>query len=155
MSVEAFLDTNVLIYAVSSAPEEAEKKERAIELIENEDFGVSAQVLQEFFVNVTRKIADPLAPDVAIELMEQLRQFPLVVTDFPLIVAGVEKALRYGISYWDGTIVAAAEVLGASVLYSEDLGHGQAYGSVRVVNPFREGGTDGVHEELPRPYPRS
>lgn len=152
MSVEAFLDTNVLIYAVSSAAEEAEKKERAIELIEREDFGLSAQVLQEFFVNVTRKIADPLSPDAAVELMEQLRQFPMVVTDYPLVVAGAEMALRYGISYWDGAIVAAAEVLGASVLYSEDLGDGQVYGSVRVVNPFRRDGTDGVHEGEQQPY---
>ena len=146
MSVEAFLDTNVLIYAVSSAPEELPKKEKALELIQHADFGLSAQVLQEFYVNVTRKIADPLEPDVAVELLDQFRQFPLVQTDYPLIVAGAEVALRFGISYWDGAIVAAARFLGATTLYSEDLSHGQNYGSVRVVNPFRGGWPDGVHE---------
>lgn len=146
MSVEVFLDTNVLIYAVSSAPEELPKKETALELIRHADFGVSAQVLQEFYVNVTRKIADPLEPDVAVELLEQFRQFPLVMTDYPLIVSGVEVALRYGISYWDGAIVAAAEILGARTLYTEDLSHGQEYGGVRVVNPFPAGETDRGHD---------
>ena len=152
MTVDAFLDTNVLIYAVSSAPEEAPKKERALELVENEDFGLSAQVLQEFFVNVTRKIADPLSPDVAVELLEQFCRFPMVLTDYPLIVAGVEMSLRYGISFWDGAIVAAAQALGATTLFSEDLSHGQEYGGVRVVNPFLVEGSDGVHEAGQRPY---
>jgi len=66
MSVDSFLDTNVLIYAVSSSPAESGKKERALELIQHADFGLSALVLQEFYVNVTRKIARPLAPDEAV-----------------------------------------------------------------------------------------
>lgn len=152
MTVEAFLDTNVLVYAVSSAPEELPKKERALELIQHADFGLSAQVLQEFYVNVTRKIADPLEPGVVVDLLDQLRQFPLVRTDYPLIVAGAEIALRFGISYWDGAIVAAAQVLGATTLYSEDLSHGQDFGSVRVVNPFRDGWPDGVHDAPAKRY---
>ena len=147
MSVEAFLDTNVLIYAVSSSPAEAAKKEKALELIEYTDFGLSAQVLQEFYVNVTRKIALPLSPDDAMALLEQFRCFPMVLTDYPLIVAGTEAALRFGISYWDGTIMAAAEFLGATTLYTEDLNHGQTYGSVQAVNPFLSGATDSVHDE--------
>jgi len=146
MSVDAFLDTNVLIYAVSSDSAEAPKKEIALELIDNTDFGLSAQVLQEFYVNVTGKIALPIAPDEAVALLEQLRHFPMVLTDYPLIVAGIEAALRSGISYWDGAIIAAAERLGASTLYTEDLNHGQRYASVRAVNPFRSGPHDSVHE---------
>ena len=143
MSVEAFLDTNVLMYAVSSAASESSKKEKALELIEHADFGVSAQVLQEFYVNATRKIARPLAPHVALALLEQFRTFPVVWTDYPLIVAGIEASLRFGISYWDGAIIAAAERLGASTLYTEDLNHGQLYGSVQAVNPFL---SDRVHD---------
>jgi predicted nucleic acid-binding protein len=146
MSVDAFLDTNVLIYAVSSAPAESAKKERALELIMHADFGLSAQVLQEFYVNVTRKIAAPLAPDAAVALLEEFKRFPMVLTDYPLIVTGVEISLRFGISYWDGTIIAAAERLGATTLYSEDLSHGQRYGSVQAVNPFVSATTDNVHE---------
>ncbi len=146
MSVEAFLDTNVLVYAVSSSPAEAAKKERALGLIEHVDFGLSAQVLQELYVTVTRKIARPLPPDAAVSLLDELRSFPVVPTDYALVVAGIEASLRLGISYWDGAIVAAAESLGASILYTEDLGHGQHYGSVRVVNPFLVEETDSVHE---------
>ena len=87
MSVDAFLDTNVLIYVVSSSPGEAAKKERALDLIEHTDVGLSAQVLQEFYVNVTGKIALPLASDEAMALLEQFRCFPIVWTDYPLIVA--------------------------------------------------------------------
>jgi len=107
MSVEAFLDTNVLIYAVSSSPVEAEKNEKALDLISHADFGLSAQVLQEFYVNVTTKIAIPLAPDEAVALLEQFKSFPMVWTDYALIISAVETALRYGTSYWDGAIVAA------------------------------------------------
>jgi predicted nucleic acid-binding protein len=146
MSVEAFLDTNVLIYAVSSSPAEAAKKERALELITHADFGLSAQVLQEFYVNVTTKIAVPLAPDEAVALLEQFKSFPVVWTDYPLLVAAVETSLRFGISYWDGAIVAAAERLGATTLYTEDLNDGQRYGSVQAVNLFLPGGPDSVHE---------
>jgi predicted nucleic acid-binding protein len=152
MSVEAFLDTNVLIYAVSSSPAESAKKERALELIEHSDCGLSAQVLQEFYVNVTRKIARPLPPDDAVALLEQFRCFPVVWTDYPLIVSGVETALRFGISYWDGAIIAAAERLGATILYTEDLSHGQRYGSVQAINPFLAEIPDSVHGDAGPQY---
>jgi len=152
MSVDAFLDTNVLIYAVSSAPEESAKKERALELISHADFGLSAQVLQEFYVNVTAKIALPLSPDEAVALLEQFRTFPVVWTDYPLIVSGIETALRFGISYWDGAIIAAAKRLGATTLYTEDLNHGQRYGSIQAVNPFLAGTPDSVHDDAGPQY---
>jgi len=136
MSVECFLDTNVLVYAVSSAEHEADKSRRALELVETSDFGLSAQVLQEFYVTVTRKIKKPLAPELAVALMDQYRVFPIVATDYPLIVSAVELSLRYSLSYWDGAILAAAQALEAQVLYTEDLNHGQRYGAVRAVNPF-------------------
>ena len=136
MSVECFLDTNVLVYAVSSAEADAPKRRRALELVREADFGLSAQVLQEFYVTVTRKIRKPLAPELAVALMEEYRVFPTVPTDYPLIVSAVEVSLRHGVSYWDGAILAAAEVLEAPILYTEDLAHDQQYGPVRAVNPF-------------------
>jgi len=138
MSVDCFLDTNILVYAVSSTEADAPKRARALDLVRQSDFGLSAQVLQEFYVTVTRKIRKPLAPELAVALMDEYRVFPTVPTDYPLIVSAVERSLRYGISYWDGAIVAAAEVLEAKVLYTEDLNHGQHYGAVRAVNPFLE-----------------
>ncbi len=136
MSVECFFDTNVLVYAVSSAEADAPKRRRALDLVRQADFGLSAQVLQEFYVTVTRKIRKSLAPELAVALMEEYRVFPTVPTDYPLIVSAVEISLRYGVSYWEGAILAAAEVLEAPILYTEDLAHGQQYGPVRAVNPF-------------------
>jgi predicted nucleic acid-binding protein len=138
MSVECFLDTNILVYAVSSAAADTAKSTKALDLVQRSDFGLSAQVLQEFYVTVTRKIRKPLAPELAVALMEEYRVFPTVPTDYPLIVLAVELSLRYRISYWDGAIVAAALALEAPVLYTEDLNHGQSYGPVRAVNPFLE-----------------
>ncbi len=139
MSVDCFLDTNILVYAVSSAERDAAKSTKALDLVQRSDFGLSAQVLQEFYVTVTRKMSKPLSPELAVALMDEYRVFPTVPTDYPLIVSAVELSLRYGISYWDGAIVAAAEVLEAHTLYTEDLNHGQRYGGVRAINPFLEG----------------
>ena len=138
MSVECVLDTNVLVYAVSSDEADTAKRARALALVQQSDFGLSAQVLQEFYVTVTRKIRKPLAPETAVALMDEYRVFSTVATDYPLIVAAVELSLRYGISHWDAAILAAAEALDAPTLYTEDLQDGQLYGSVRAVNPFRD-----------------
>ena len=138
MSVECFLDTNVLVYALSAAPEDAAKKAAALELITGSDFGLSVQVLQEFYVVVTGKIRRTLSPEVAASLLEEYRLFPLALTDYPLVVSAIEISLRYDLAYWDGAIIAAAETLQAPVLFTEDLSHGQLYGSVRVLNPFWE-----------------
>lgn len=141
MSVEAFLDTNVLVYAAAGGDDDGEataKRRRAVQLIEEEDFGLSAQVLQEFFTTVTRKIEVPLSPSEALEWIEQLEAFPCLPIDRSLVKIAVEVSERYQVSYWDGAILAAAQSLGAETLYTEDLNDGQRYGSVQVRNPFRE-----------------
>lgn len=137
MSVECFLDTNVLVYAAAGRGAEAQKRSRALELIETKDFGISAQVLQEFYVTVVHKIEVGLTPSTALEWIEQLESFPCLPVDAGLVKVAAELSQRHRISYWDGAIVAAAEALGATTLFSEDLSHGQLYGSVRVANPFR------------------
>jgi len=136
MSVDCFLDTNVVVYAATGRGSENAKRERALELIETCDFGLSAQVLQEFYVTVVHKIAVPLAPAEALEWIEQLEIFPCVQIDSRLVKVAAELSSRHRISYWDGAILAAAESLGAPVLYSEDFGHRRRYGSVQVLNPF-------------------
>ena len=137
MSVECFLDTNVIVYAATGRGAENAKRERALELIETCDFGLSAQVLQEFYVTVIHKIEVPLAPAEALEWMEQLEAFPCLPVDSGLVKIAAELSSRHRVSYWDGAILAAAESLGAAVLYSEDFGHGRHYGPVQVLNPFR------------------
>ncbi len=132
---EVFLDTNVLIYAALGSVDEPAKHERAVELLTLR-FGTSAQVLAEFYVNVQRKGERPLSAEAAKDWVSALSKKPFQPVDYKVVRAGIDYAARYRISYWDGAIIAAAERLGASVIYSEDLGHGQTYGTVRVENPF-------------------
>jgi predicted nucleic acid-binding protein len=137
MIADCFLDTNVLVYAALGHRSEREKYERAVSLIETEDYSTSAQVLQEFYVNVTRKADQPLTLQKAAEWVAAICLKPCADLDSAIVMRGIENAQRYSISYWDGAIIAAAERLGVARLYSEDLNHGQSYGSVRVINPFR------------------
>jgi len=140
MSVDCFLDTNVLIYAVASDPAAAHKREAAMTLIEQKDFALSAQVLQEFYVTVTRKLEKPLSPVQAMEWIEQWEAFPCVGIDAALVKVAIELSERYRISYWDAAVIAAAELAGAEIVYSEDLNDGQHYGRVMVRNPFFDRG---------------
>lgn len=140
MNVDGFLDTNVLVYAVAADPEVSEKRQRALALIETTQFALSAQVLQEFYVTVTRKLELPLSAHQALAWIEQLEAFPCIAIDASMVKVAAEISERYRTSYWDGAILAAAELAGADVLYSEDLNEGQRYGRVRVVNPFSPAG---------------
>jgi predicted nucleic acid-binding protein len=136
MIAKVFFDTNVLVYAAVGTGRDEPKRRRALELIESEDFGISAQVLQEFFVTVVRKASRPLSAAHALEWIEQWTAFPCQAIDHQLVRIAIEQSERYAISYWDAAILAAAEALGAHTVYSEDLSDGQRYGQVRVVNPF-------------------
>ncbi len=137
MTAAVFFDTNILVYAAVGAGLEEPKRKRAMKLIGSEDFGTSAQVLQEFFVTVVRKASVPLSTEEALEWIEQFAAFPCQPIDSGLVRVAVAHSARYRISYWDGAILAAAEALGCVTVYSEDLNDGQLYGSVRVINPFR------------------
>jgi predicted nucleic acid-binding protein len=114
---------------------EARKRARAEALISAGDFATSGQVLQEFYTVVTRK-GVPLSPRQAFDWIERLVRFPCVAVDTSLVVEAIAISERYRISYWDGAILTAAGFAGAQTLYTEDLNHGQVYGSVRAVNPF-------------------
>lgn len=132
---DVFLDTNVLIYAAMGSEDEPAKYERALELLTTR-FGTSGQVLAEFYVNSMRKGSRPLTVDEASEWVSRLSKKAFQPIDYGVVRSAIETSRRYQISYWDGAIIAAAEKLGARVVYSEDLNHGQTYGSVRVENPF-------------------
>jgi predicted nucleic acid-binding protein len=136
MTGRCFVDTNVLLYAAAGRDDEPAKYARANEILQEEDFGLSAQVLQEFFVNVLHKPAKPLAVPDAFGWVERLAAFPCVAIDPSLVKIAITLSVRHRISYWDAAIIAAAERLEAPVVYSEDFNHGQRYGSVRVMNPF-------------------
>jgi predicted nucleic acid-binding protein len=135
MRVDCFLDTNILIYAASANETERTKKTKAIDLLDTA-FGISTQVIQEFYAVGTRKLDRPLTPVEALGWIERLELQPCVLVDLSVIKAAIAMSQRYRIGYWDGAILAAAEQLGAETVYTEDLSHGQSYGQVRVLNPF-------------------
>ena len=137
MNVDCFLDTNVLVYAAMARFSAPGKYERARLVISETNFGLSAQVLQGFFVQVTRRSDRPLSAADALVWLERLTDRPCVAIDRELVVEAVSIAERYQIHYWDAAVITAATRLGAPTLYTEDLNHGQTYGSVRVENPFR------------------
>ena len=133
---EVFLDTNILISAAPGGRGAPEKRDIARSIIRQGRYGTSGQVLAEFYNVSTRKGVRPLTPETAERWVRTLAKKPCQSVDPALVLAGIALSGRYQISYWDGAIIAAAERLGAKILYSEDLNHGQTYGSVRVENPF-------------------
>jgi len=136
MTVSVFFDTNVLVYAAVGTGQHESKRKRALDLIQSEDFGTSAQVLQEFFVTAVKKAARPLSPATALEWIEQWAAFPCQAIDHQLVRVAIEQSERFAISYRDAAILAAAEALDAHTVFSEDFTDGQRYGTLQVVNPF-------------------
>jgi predicted nucleic acid-binding protein len=136
MAVAHCLDSNVLVYAFSKASRDAAKARIARDWIAREDWGVSVQVLQEFYVNAVRTPQELGHADALAMIEEIAGSRPVIAIDLPLIRHALQLKSRYGIAYWDEAVVAGAHRLGASVLVSEDLAHGQDYGGVRVLNPF-------------------
>jgi predicted nucleic acid-binding protein len=132
-----FVDTNVLLYAISRDEAEQGKAVRAGELLSSRDLGLSVQVLQEFYVQATRESrADRLTHVQAAGLVESFRRYPVQETTVATVLAALSTRERFGISYWDAAILEAARTLGCEVVLSEDLSDEQDYAGVRVINPF-------------------
>lgn len=133
-----FVDTNVLVYLFDNdAPE---KQARARRLLSDapESIVLSTQVLGEFYVAVTRKLAKPLDPDLAREAVDYLCAFRIRPVRAELVQAAVRRSHSSQLSYWDALIVETAADAGAAVLMTEDLQHGQMFNRLRVVDPFRD-----------------
>lgn len=134
----AFLDTNVLLYAVSRVPEDARKRERAWALIDGGDLALSMQVLQEFYNQATRPTRpDRLTHEETMEFMDKWRRFPVQETTLALLDRGFEIHRRHRFSFWDSMIVAAARAQGCDTLWTEDMDDGRIVERMRVANPFR------------------
>lgn len=132
-----FVDTNVLLYAISRAPDERGKAKRANEILGSRYLALSVQVLQEFYVQATRPSrGDALTPEQGVELVESFLRFPAAPMTTELMLAAVATHRRFGISYWDAAILEAGRSLGCAVVLSEDLSDGEDYAGIRVENPF-------------------
>lgn len=132
-----FVDTNVLIYAVSAAAEDASKRQRALELLDARDLALSVQVLQEFYVQATRASRPgALTHAEAVLFITSLTRFRVHETSLEVLFTAFDIRERFGLSYWDSAILAAARACGCDTVLSEDFNSGQDYDNVRVVSPF-------------------
>jgi predicted nucleic acid-binding protein len=139
MSARIFVDTNILIYAhdVDAGAKHQVAKNVLRELWSQRSGVLSMQVLQEFYVNVTRKIASPLPKDVARLVVNSYSVWCIETTPAEITTAfRIEDESRIG--FWDALIVAAAVKCGALRILSEDLNAKQVVAGVRIENPFAE-----------------
>lgn len=134
-----FIDTNVLIYAHDRSAGEKHSRARDLiqELWQSGDGCLSLQVLQEFYVNVTQKVAQPLTPDLAARIIADLATWHVHRPGVQDLLDAIALQRRYTISFWDAMVVTSAILLGCQRIWSEDLNPGQLYDGVRVVNPFQ------------------
>ena len=134
--MRSFFDTNVLIYADDKAA--VAKQRQALELLAEHRRArtgvVSMQVLQEYFVTVTRKLR--VDPAVARRKVELLAEFDVAAPEVSDILAAIDLHRLHGFSFWDALVVRAAKQAGCGVLYSEDMQGAREIEGVRIVNPF-------------------
>jgi predicted nucleic acid-binding protein len=135
---QEFIDTNILIYAhdLTAGQKHLRAKGLIRELWENHNGSLSVQVLQEFYVNVTQKVAKPLSSEAASQIISDLAQWQIHRPSVNDILDAIRIQGRYKISFWDAMIVASALHLGCKTIWSEDLNPGQIYDRVVVSNPF-------------------
>ena len=138
MSDRVFVDTNILIYAYDlDAGRKREIAGAAVkELWEQQTGVISNQVLQEFYINVTRKIPNPLTKFEARAVIENYRYWHVELNGPDTILSASEIEERYQLSFWDSLIVAAASNANAKRILTEDLNHGQVLAGVLIENPF-------------------
>jgi predicted nucleic acid-binding protein len=139
--IAVFVDTNVLLYGEDAA--DPKKQAQALawlaELWKRRCGRLSTQVLNEFYVNATRKAKPPMpAGDARAEVRRYQRWQPWQV-DHATVESAWAIESRFGLGYWDALIVAAAGHLGCEFLLSEDLQHEQRIDGVQIINPFRVG----------------
>jgi len=140
MNDKVFLDTNVLVYAFDSA--DSAKQKRSLRILEREYLDpppvISTQVLQEFYVVVSRKLEKPLSEEDAERVCIHLSKFPCVVIDPQMVLDAIRLNRAHELSLWDALIVRAAIKSGCQTLLTEDLQHGIEIEDLRVVNPYEE-----------------
>lgn len=136
--MRVFFDTNVLVYLFDADNET--KKDMACSRFEAEASAgralMSTQVLQEFYVSVTRKLSVPLAPETAEAIVRDFSLLPIVAIDAERVLAAIHRSRMLRLSFWDTLIIEAALAGGADCLLTEDMQHGQMIEGLRIENPF-------------------
>ena len=133
-----FVDTNIFVYAYDrSAGSKRQKAQKILADLWESGLGVvSTQVIQEFFVTVTRKLPKAMEPGAARDVVGDMLKWNHVVIEGPMILDAIDLHRNHGYSFWDSLIVAAAQLAGCKLLFSEDLASGGKVGGVTIKNPF-------------------
>lgn len=132
-----FVDTNVLLYAISALDEEGHKRSLALELLGDGDLAISVQVLGEFYNQATRRSRKgAITHEQALKFIESIGSFPVQPITLNVFRSAAAISHRFGLSYWDSAILAAARAAGCDAVYSEDMSSEQDYDGLRVINPF-------------------
>ncbi len=135
-----FLDTNILLYSISKAPADVDKREVARSILLGRSRALSIQVCQEFYNQATHKHGRyGLPSEETRQLIHGFRRFPIQDTTFAILDAALALSAQTHYSIWDCLIVAAAQAQGCTILYTEDMQHGRIIDGLRIINPFREG----------------
>jgi len=134
-----FVDTNVLVYAYdeTAAEKHGQAKEIVRDLWENRNGVLSMQVMQEFFITVTRKIPKPADIDTAADIVRDYLQWRVVILRGQSILSAIDIQRRHPLSFWDALILQAAVEGDAACLLTEDLAHGAKLCDVEIRNPFK------------------
>lgn len=135
-----FVDTNILVYAYDASAGEKRRAARSLlaRLWDAQEACASIQVLQEFYVTVTRKTPLRIGAGEAMRIVQDLSGWTIFIPRTEDVLAAIEMHRRLDISFWDAMILRSAAELDCEVLWSEDLNSGQVYDGVRVANPFTE-----------------
>ena len=140
MKGKAFVDTNILVYAHDRDAGRRHEIARKVvsELWESRLGLLSTQVLQEFYLTLTRKIPLPLDRPTTRRILRNYFSWEVVINDPSVILQASEIEETYQISFWDALIISAAFSKNAATILTEDLNHGQVIEGIEINNPFRE-----------------
>lgn len=137
-STRSFVDTNVFVYAADVVSTDVEKRDVASGLLAEEGgLVVSTQVLQEFYIVVTRKLRPAMSAEEAAESVQRMTRLEVVLLDVPLVRQAIDTSRAATISLWDALVVEAARYAKCERILTEDLSHGQTIRGIAVHNPFR------------------
>jgi predicted nucleic acid-binding protein len=134
-----FVDTNILLYAYDRGRPDKQARAAALlkKLWQAGNGALSVQVLQEFYVNATRKLPEPLEPKEAEAVVTDFGAWKVYAPRLADVIEAIRLQQAHQLSFWDAMIVHSARSLGCEILWSEDLNPGQRFGGVEVCNPFR------------------
>ena len=140
MRASYLVDSNILVYAYDrlAGPKHAQAKILAQKLWENKAGCISVQVLQELYVNLTRKAASPVETGQAAQIISDLCTWQVHVPDGSDVLGAIDIQQQYQLAFWDAMIIHSAVEAGCSLIYSEDFSPGRVYQGVKVVNPFTQ-----------------